>query len=368
MFVKALQAVALYRLGKHIEALQTVIAFKHNTAALGNEDVLLFSGWILLALGCESDSLELFDAACKRHPESEDVHLEAFCHFIRLREWKRMQQVAMKLHKIFVASLSSTPATKDSPSPAGYLWWCVMSMLVQARDPSNRPSIPLLLSLCERLISDRKETTQASEFYVRAKVLYLRATGSLSRALLPSITDDFEAISFPNNPPVEPNADSRKAREELLRIFHSPEGNTFCDQNLGLELWRREIELDLGGSNDWRAGLDRCRMLLVDDGDTNWATVLGLIHFSINLQWPELRKGSGVAESPAKGGQEGDLVKDARQILRKLTDGGEKGPSTERGFLLGLVELERLLRRIKEPSEGSKLLILDVRRIAHDRM
>jgi hypothetical protein len=352
---QALQAVALYRLGKSLEALQIILAFKPDPMALGDADVLHFAGWILSALGRNVDNLELFDAACKRHQGNEDVCVESICHFIRAREWKRIQQLAMKMHKSFGVTPSSSKPIGDDESHNKYLWWSVMSMILQAGEPSNRPSVPLLLSLCDRLISEVNAPEEpAPQFYIRAKVLYLRATATLTRPQLSadSITETFETLSFSSWSPQSLPDDSKKARQQLLDLFRSPRGETLCDQNLGLELWRREVQLALGVADDWQAGLELSRKLLVDGGDTNWATILGLIHFSMKLQ-------RSLPKSLGEGGSEGkqgpattdDLVSHAGQILRKLADNGER-PSKERGFQLGLLELVRLLRRVGSSSEG----------------
>lgn len=93
--------------------------------------------------------------ATSRHPENEDVCVEAFLHYVRIGHRKLAQQVSSDDGVSILAH--STPQIgmkthRNFPTHEPYLWWSTMSILLQVREPDN-PMNPLLLSLAERQIT-----------------------------------------------------------------------------------------------------------------------------------------------------------------------------------------------------------------------
>lgn len=140
-----------------------------------------------------------------------------------------------------------------------YLWWSVLTTVLQLRN-LNHAQGPLLLSIAERLLAshytNKPETTSyatANEFHIVSRVLELRAQYSnpaeppsrpnSAAEPSPSSPSPSNPVVLPTLPPTEP---PRSARQALLEHFASAEADKRCDENLGFEIWRREVEFDYG--------------------------------------------------------------------------------------------------------------------------
>lgn len=67
--------------------------------------------------------------------------------------------------------------------------------------------------------------------------------------------------------------DSKSAISQLLLILTSPQGIQFCQKDLQIDLLRREILLEHGGERYWFI-LWAMMEKELDQGDTNWATIM----------------------------------------------------------------------------------------------
>lgn len=207
-----------------------------------------------------------------------------------------------------------------------YLWWSAMSILVQVSGKWQQ-SHDLLLSIAERQISDhyaqqRKaadldgvvngvsskggqqveiaaqdkgkgkqadsapaaqpastsinsiEFDSTHEFFLVTRFLELRVEQAVSKAA--TLAVDGEATVAPSSPPSPsqlvlpslPSCDaSATPRETLLAHFASAEADKWCASGLGLEIWRREVELRHGSveGGEWLRSWKRLRKSL-DDG------------------------------------------------------------------------------------------------------
>jgi hypothetical protein len=224
-----------------------------------------------------------------------------------------------------------------------YLWWSIMSILVQVRDLSN-PTNDLLLSLAERQITshytqlrtaagittddttphdklgvgeisatdgdvenstivkapgrDKGKGKEASatasgtdsppeqpsspskvtlefdsahEFFLITRFLELRALQSNAKASTPSSTAITPAVPVSSFPApsaiVLPSIASDiplSLQQTLLAHFASKEADKWCERGLGLEIWRREVELQHGSleGGDWLRSWERLRKSL----------------------------------------------------------------------------------------------------------
>lgn len=144
-----------------------------------------------------------------------------------------------------------------------YFWWSIVATILQVRDLSH-PQGELLLSLVERQLSTRFSSstsssstdaatekapstsyTSADEFHVVTRFLELRAQYA---ALKPEASSSSTSASSPALvlPSIPPSATPLSPAKALLAHFSSAEAEKWCEENLGLDLWRREAELAYG--------------------------------------------------------------------------------------------------------------------------
>lgn len=189
-----------------------------------------------------------------------------------------------------------------------YIWWSVVSILMQVRDPKN-PANALLLSLAERQVyahyasiatargidtnlvandasagehqkgksrevssvgvaspagSENQPATlefdSAHDFHVVTRLLELRAlqTSPNGDAGIAASTD----ITLPSV--ASSSASSLSPQQLLLAHLTSQQGDKWCESSLGLEIWRREIELRHGSleGGEWKASWERLKGML----------------------------------------------------------------------------------------------------------
>ncbi|BGP13829.1 mitochondrial distribution and morphology [Rhodosporidiobolus nylandii] len=329
----ALKALALYLTSKplppsirqDILAVVETVKTAKKGAALGDADVILF-------------------------PDNEELSMEAFLGYIRVGEKKGAQQLSMEMSKRFKGD--------------HYLWWSLLSTILQIRDLSNpHPDADLLLSLGEQQLSARYADvvnapsdahasskpdpryafTSADEFHVATRILELRAQyAALKPADIASTTS--APIVLPSLPPDDT---PRSPAQALLAHFASPAGEKWCQSGLGFELWKREAMLQYGTveGKDWEALWERLAATL-EKGDTNWHTMLYLVRAAFSLaagssSYYFAASSSSEATTPSPAGLE--LISRSRELLRKLATSSPKA-KVERGFVLGLLEIAREAR------------------------
>lgn len=165
-----------------------------------------------------------------------------------------------------------------------YLWWSILTTILQIRDLSH-PQGPLLLSLAERQLaahyaSDDTEAEPeqgyetANEFHLVTRILELRAqyaaaavaAGSTSSTApnAPASTSTLVLPTLPASAPGEPRSPARA----LLDHLASPEADRRCDENLGFELWRREVELEYTSAQggEWKRLWERLARAVGEKG------------------------------------------------------------------------------------------------------
>ena len=153
-----------------------------------------------------------------------------------------------------------------------YMWWSVLTTILLLRDLAH-PQASLLLSLAERQLvahytTGRKEPAtayeSANDFHLITRLLELRAQyAAASSSATPANTSNLVLPSLPASPD-----QPRTAARALLEHLASPEADKRCAENLGFELWRREIELEYGSvqGGEWKRLWDRLVLGLKQNG------------------------------------------------------------------------------------------------------
>ncbi|KAI0748133.1 N-acetyltransferase B complex non catalytic subunit-domain-containing protein [Daedaleopsis nitida] len=136
--VKALKALALVRTQKVEEALllcDEVLASKPV-----DDPTLNAMMHVLRGLGRHMDMVAMYEDAYKQQPANEELGTQTFYANVRIGNWKAAQQIASKMHKQF---------QEDH-----YMYWNVMSALLQANDSSTPEALRTVLrKLAHRMIS-----------------------------------------------------------------------------------------------------------------------------------------------------------------------------------------------------------------------
>ncbi|GAA5970754.1 hypothetical protein JCM21900_002379 [Sporobolomyces salmonicolor] len=319
-----------------------VIKAGGNGAALNDADLLMVVSSALRRVDRGEEALAILAEATQKHPDNEDVAQEAFLHYVRVVEQRSAQQISMRMSKTF--------------QDERYLWWSIMSIVLQIRDLSN-PQAELLLSLAERQLTTHfaKSSTSDSndsltfseyasphEFHVVTRLLELRAQYT---AAMPSTSSSSSSPSSLVLPSLPPSDSPRTPQQALLAHLSSTEGDKWCERNLGFELWRREAELRYGtvDGGEWKHLWQRLEMTL-EKGDTNWHTMLYLVRSAVSIA-----AGSSASyfDSPLPTGKPSaaglELLNQTRGSFQKLSSQSPKA-NVERGFLLGLLEIARECR------------------------
>lgn len=323
------------------EVLNIVESVKSNAKgiALGDRDVLQILAWVMgnmgqgalysldefrdldrayrVRLGVGDETLALFAKATEKHPNNEGVAMEVFLHYVKVNELRSAQQVSRldcsTGRRRLISAIKIAMRIHRTVKNEQWLWWSVMSILLQMRDPDN-PSNDILLSLAERQITDHysqrltehkkkavasngvasieaptdkgkgkgaaegaevatavepaaeegPEYDSAHEFFIVSRFLELRAR----RAMAKETTSTSDAVSPSTSPsqlalPSITSSGSLSPRQTLLAHFASKEGDRWCE-GLGLEIWRREIELRLGSAegDEWVKSWERTKKSL----------------------------------------------------------------------------------------------------------
>ncbi|KAL8278029.1 hypothetical protein RQP46_009661 [Phenoliferia psychrophenolica] len=388
-----------------------------NGAGLADPDVLVFFAWVLKGMDQGDATLALFAKATQSHPENEEVCIEAFLHYVRVAERKSAQQIAMRMQRTFKKEPylwwfveSILLQVSDSTDPSNNLLLSlaerqITSHYAQLRSTAGLPaSLPTLKkgSAAQPLEIDAPkapgrdkgkgkdvgasgaetpptpptespkgpkalEFSSTHEFHLITRFLELRVVQEEANAaaLAPATSNAVAVIpAAPKQPPpptVLPSLPTDgvpvSLKDTLLAHFASPDANKWCERGLGLELWRREVELKYGSvdGGEWVASWNRLKHSL-EQGDTNWHTMLFLIRltFSIALGSSEMYRGAPLpSPCPEPSGVGATLLQQSRVLFRGLADEGEKG-LRERGFLLALLEIEKE-SRTRNWEEGTPL-------------
>ncbi|KAI0726631.1 actin cytoskeleton organization protein [Fomitopsis betulina] len=280
--VKALKALALVRSQKVEESL--VVCDEVLASKPTDESTLGAMMHVLRGLGRHTDMVTMYEDAYKQQPSNEELGSQAFMANVRIGNWKSAQQIATKLHKQF--------------HDDHYLYWSVMSAVLQASDPTTPPGIrPVLLKLAHRLISSSTTPSfyNADRFYLH--LLILR---------------DLELY------------------DEAYELLNNDIGKTICSSSLTCDEIRRDI---------WRQrGLvkeegERAKAQILEAKGRNWLEFLALLDATFADPQEEV---------PTR-------IEEARKVFEQVAEGDGR---TDRSGRLALLELDKRAAAHGASSDG----------------
>ncbi|KAL5489723.1 MDM20 [Sanghuangporus weigelae] len=277
--VKALKALAIVRMNKIDECLpicDEVLASK--PADLDTLNVMML---VLRALGRHSDLVTMYDEAYKAQPGNEELGAQDFFANVRTGNWKAAQQIAQRLFKSF-----------GGIGGDRYLYWSVLSAMLQANDVSTPPTMrPVLQKLAHRLLEGAKLPPHASADRLHVHLTVLKTLGM---------------------------------HDDAAALVDTEEGKAVAKTSLIVDEVRREL---VQARRDFPAEGKRATQK-IEEGDRNWLEFLAVVEAQF------------VDPSEAK-------ITETRQFFRKIANIDDR---RDRGAWLALLELER---RAREQNLGS---------------
>ncbi|KAM8854127.1 N-alpha-acetyltransferase 25, NatB auxiliary subunit [Synchiropus picturatus] len=166
---KVLKAIGLQRTGKQEEA----FSLGQEVASLEPTDDNSLQALTILYREMHRPELviKLYEAAVKKVPLSEDFHTHLFMAYVRVGEYKKMQQAGMTLYKI------------KPKNP--YYYWSVMSLVMQAISAQDEKLAQnMFLPLAERMVEKMvKEEKIEAEAEVQLYFMILERLGKCVEAL-----------------------------------------------------------------------------------------------------------------------------------------------------------------------------------------
>ncbi|XP_072043976.1 N-alpha-acetyltransferase 25, NatB auxiliary subunit-like [Amphiura filiformis] len=166
---KVLKSLALLRMGKSAESFtltQDVVAMKPS-----DEPTLQALSICFREMQKPEQIVDIYTEAVKVCPTHEDYHTHLFMALVRVGDYKRQQQVAMALYKVY----------PKNP----YYFWGVMSILMQgltATDPklANIMYLPLAEKMIEKMVKEERIEAEAE---VNIYLMVLDCLGKHEKAL-----------------------------------------------------------------------------------------------------------------------------------------------------------------------------------------
>ncbi|OCB92030.1 actin cytoskeleton organization protein [Sanghuangporus baumii] len=279
MQIQALKALAIVRMNKIEECLpicDEVLASKPTDL-----DTLNVMMLVLRALGRHSDLVTMYDEAYKAQPGNEELGAQDFFANVRTGNWKAAQQIAQRLFKSF-----------GGIGGDRYLYWSVLSAMLQANDVSTPPTMrPVLQRLAHRLLEGAKIPPHASADRLHVHLTVLKTLGM---------------------------------HDDAAALVDTEEGKAVAKTSLIVDEVRREL---VQARRDFPAEGKRATQK-IEEGDRNWLEFLAVVEAQF------------VDPNEAK-------ISDARQFFRKTAVADDR---RDRGAWLALLELER---RAREQNLGS---------------
>ncbi|KAF9265486.1 actin cytoskeleton organization protein [Marasmius fiardii PR-910] len=294
--VKALKALALVRSQKVEESLvlcDEVLASKPT-----DDSTLTAMMHVLRGLGRHNDMVAMFEEAYKQQPGNEELGAQTFFANVRAGHWKSAQQIATRMHKQF---------QEDK-----YLYWSIISAVLQANDPSTRPDMKnLLYKLAHRLItsSPRPSSLTPDRFYLHLTILR-------------------ELELF----------------EEAGTLLDSEIGRAYCTTNLSCNEIRRSIMKSRGLLKEEG---ERAESLIRDKKDRNWLEFLSVLDATFSQI-------SAISDEQSKTERLQHLHKTEEFFSNIAEADGKK----ERAGSLALLELEHRARTHNLSQDSSRLVTL----------
>ncbi|GLB34889.1 putative N-acetyltransferase B complex (NatB) non catalytic subunit [Lyophyllum shimeji] len=286
--IKALKALALVRSQKVEESL--VLCDEVLDSKPTNDAVLSAMTHVLRGLGRHKDMVTMFEEAYKQQPFNEELGAQTFFANVRAGQWKSAQQIATKMHKQF--------------HDDRYLYWNVMSAVLQANDAATPPNMrTLLYKLAHRLI-----TSSPTPSYQNNDRFYLHL----------SILRELELY------------------DDAHKLLDSDIGRAICSTSLSCNQIRRDI-WRLRGMIREEGELAEARIMNMKD--RNWLEFLSILDATFSYFTPSEADGPSSSETSKSEGLE-HLAK-TQELFTRIAE--EDGPK-DRSAGLALLELEKRAR------------------------
>ncbi|KAF8163363.1 actin cytoskeleton organization protein [Crassisporium funariophilum] len=295
--IKSLKALALIRSQKVEEAL--VICDEVLESKPTHDGVLTAMMHVLRGLGRHNDMVTMFEEAYKKQPANEDLGAQTFFANVRASHWKSAHQIATRMYKQF--------------QEERYLYWSVISAVLQAKDTSTPPAMrPILYKLAHRLI-----TSSSTLSYSTADRFHLHL--SLLREL--------------------------QLYDEAEKLLTSDVGKNICATSLSCNEVRRDIWLQQGLTQ--QEG-ERAERLIVENRDRNWLEFLAVLDATFVPT-------SSISEANQNGSGSEDRIKHSEELFSRIAaDDGLK----DRSGSLALLELEKRARTHGLSKDPSRMLMI----------
>ncbi|KAJ3732242.1 actin cytoskeleton organization protein [Lentinula guzmanii] len=292
--VKALKALALVRYQKVEEAL--VLCDEVLESKPTDDSTLNAMMHVLRGLGRHKDMITMYDAAYKKQPTNEELGAQTFFANVRANNWKSAQQIASKMYKQF---------QEDR-----YLYWSVMSNVLQANDTNTPPEMrTLLYKLALRLI-----TSAPTPSSVHSDRFYLHLT------ILRELSE----------------------YDEAMTLLETPTGRNICEINLACNEMRRDI-MRLRGALEEEG--KRAEQRILERSDRNWLEFLSVVDGTF----------ASLTDSEDAKEQSASKISNTLALFTKISvQDGRK----DRSGLLGLLELEHRARKHGVSTDPARLLRL----------
>lgn len=280
--VKALKALALIRSQKVEESL--VLCDEVLASRPTDESTLSAMMHVLRGLGRHTDMVTMYEDAFKHQPGNEELGSQTFMANVRIGNWKAAQQIATKMHKQF--------------HDDHYLYWSVMSAVLQANDPTTPPNMrPILYKLAHRLV-----TSSGTPSYFSADRFYLHLT--ILREL--------------------------QLYDEAFELLEHEVGKAICAASLACDELRREIWKAKGLCKEEGA---RARERTTAEKDRNWLEFLSVVDAAFH----------DLGSSPTSASDEvkttcAESIAAARELFNQVA---EEDGTRDRTGRLALLELEK---------------------------
>lgn len=297
--IKALKALALVRSQKIEESL--VLCDEVLEAKPTSDATLTAMMHVLRGLGRHKDMVKMFEEAYKQQPLNEELAAQTFFANVRALQWKSAQLIATRMNKSF----------QDDR----YLYWTVMSTMLQAEDHGTPAQMrEILYKLAHRLL-----VSSPTPSYISAERFHLH----LSILLKLDLNDDAH------------------------KLLDSPIGKSICATNLSCNEFRREV---------WkRKGLVReegelAKNLILEKNDRNWLEFLSVIEATFSdITGGEEKLSEEALDTVRKN------VQETREFFSKIED---RDGLKDRSSLLAQIELEKRSRAYGVTDDQARLCAL----------
>ncbi|KAF5381081.1 hypothetical protein D9615_004014 [Tricholomella constricta] len=301
--IKALKALALVRSQKVEESLllcDEVLDLKPT-----NDAVLSAMMHVLRGLGRHKDMVTMFEDAYKQQPANEELGAQTFFAHVRAGHWKSAQQIATKMHKQF---------QEDR-----YLYWSVISAVLQANDTATPPSMRMILyKLAHRLI-----TSSPTPSYQNTDRFHLHL----------SILRELELY------------------DDAHKLLDSDIGKAICSTSLSCNEIRRDVWRLRGMIQD-EGRLAEAR--IVDLKDRNWLEFLSILDATFSYLTPSNNIGLSSTSETSRSECIGHLAKTEALFTRIAQEDGTK----DRSAALALLELEKRAQTHGISNDSGRLVAL----------